>query len=142
MFNYCTKPGFMIEPRFFGGSLLLLTLALSTLAYGQTVLTTTSQRKLHGTVQQFADSYYLGTERRQFVSNITPINDGYAVAIIGDREKNKRRDNAFTVHVRRLKGEWKIVGYEFEETRAGKKQGREWRDIYPPFPDSFWEKPS
>jgi hypothetical protein len=105
--------------------------------HGAPVLSQASQKSLESVVQKFAGSYILGTGASHFVTGIQVIDVRHAVAVVGETSDSGRDPHAYTVHVRQINHQWKIVKYEFVMRQTGKKESR---DQLPPFPYKNWEK--
>lgn len=106
-------------------------------SYGAEVLTAQSQKNLEAVVKKFAGSFILGTGASHFVTSMKVIDAGNAVAIVGELGDSGRQPDAYTVYVKQIKRQWKVVRYEYVFIPTGKKESRVQS---PPFPYPNWEK--
>lgn len=115
---------------------LVLTVLFCSPSHGQAVLTSASQKQLKSVVDQFAASHYLGSGAKQFTNGIKPVSSRYAVAILGELYEDKRHEDAYTVHVRLIKGKWKVVSFDVVPAGTTTKRSEV---VTPPFPDPYWK---
>lgn len=121
-------------------SKLLLAMAMVLFAgwsHGADVLTAQSQQSLEIVAKEFAASFILGTGASHFVTSVKVIDAGNAVAIVGELSDGESRPDAYTVYMKQIKRQWKVVRYEYVFIRTGKKESR---IQSPPFPYPNWQK--
>lgn len=94
-------------------------------------------KNLETVVQKFSDSYILGTGAKHFVTSIKMTDTRHAIAVLGETSHIGSDANAYTVYVKQIRHEWKIVKYDFVFYQTGERGSR---DMSPPFPYPHWEK--
>lgn len=106
-------------------------------SHGAEVLTAQSQKSLETVVKKFAGSFILGTGASYFVTSVKVIDAGNAVASVGELSDSGRDPDAYTVYVKQIKRQWKVVRYEYVFKPTGKKESQ---IQSPPFPYPDWQK--
>lgn len=85
----------------------------------------------------FATSHILGSGAEQYLTSVSVLSDTGAVAIIGQNDADTDDPNAYRANLKKSKGQWRIISYEFifipTEKRIVEK-------ISPPFPSPYWTK--
>ena len=94
-------------------------------------------RAVRKVAEAFAESAILGTGARQYVNSVKGLSHDEALAVLGELNEGGDYPDAYSVTLKRIKGQWRITNYEFVETVSGKKRAEVMK---PPFPAPYWKE--